>query len=170
MTPPTPPTPNTAASAAGLTRLRRWQTELLINEQNLAAAKLRIALPRDPRKSPPPAVTPGPDGGAVGRIDDLSFQVSWRIRGAILVATAHIARWDRDWSPLPPVVVEMRGGFLSGVIMPGDWVQLPKRYEPGQSLHELTNLTRNGHVEMVRKRVKRVPDDIATSLPCVADD
>ena len=151
---------NQVPLGAGMIMLRRWQAERCVEAENVAAATLRAALPADPLQSPPPALAPAPDGGIVGRVDDLRFRLSWRMLGPVLIATLTIGRWEQDGTPLPKLVVEMRGGYLKGVLMPGDWVQLPKYSDPRQPLRELANLTNGVRVEMARKRVKRIPGDL----------
>jgi len=156
--PPMPNMPNTVGNELARTRQAHLRSvDAYLDEQNAANAKLRDAL-ADPRESPPPAVTPAPDGGVVGRVDDLQLYLSRRMRGPVLIATLRIARWDRSGRPLPSMAAEMRGGCLKGEIIPGDWVQLPKNYDPSQPLRELTNLMRGEQVEMKHKRVKNLGD------------
>jgi hypothetical protein len=130
-----------------------------LDQQNAAAARLRGALPADPRKSPPIALAPAPDGGVVGRVDNLQLRLGG-LAGLTLIATVRVARWDRSVTPLPSLVVEMRGRSFKGAILPGDWVQLPKRYDANRPLRGLTNLTRSGSVELTGKRVRNANDVI----------
>jgi hypothetical protein len=99
-----------------------WQQQELkkllrsyLDQQNAAAARLRGGLPADPRKSPPIALPPAPDGGVVGRVDNVQLGLGG-FAGLTLVATLRVARWDRSVKPLPSLVVEMRGRSFKGAI------------------------------------------------------
>jgi hypothetical protein len=119
-----------------------------LEDQNAAAAELRKALPKDPLDIPPLEWGRDPDGGPVGRIENVEFRLAG-VQWHSLRATLTIARWTPTGKPKPNVVVEMRGArFTRGALIPGDWVQLPKGYEARKRLSQLANLTRGTQVEM----------------------
>jgi hypothetical protein len=153
------PTPNPQNMGFALAARASMQQTILrsirkfIDAQNATNASLRDALPIDPRESPPLAVAPAPDGGVVGRLYDVRLCLRRRFLGPVLTATLQIERWDPEGKPDPNIAAEMCGGFIEGMILPGDWVQLPKNYDSNQ-LQGLTNLTRGTQVAMKRKRVR----------------
>jgi ribosomal protein L40E len=81
--------------------------------------------------------------GVVRGVRERTEQSGYQNHKMVNIVTFRVERYDEEGHALPPIPVEMEARRFQGILSEGDWVELPGRWQPGETLHlrQVRNLT-----------------------------
>jgi hypothetical protein len=142
-------------------RPRRYDGDIAAQPPAAGDAGPRLTLGQSPRRSSTPwRQTPAGDA-VVGVVRGLRFRTEADYPYTVFpwqIWTFSVEREDEAGNRLPPVLVEMRGHTLTGLIEEGDTVVVPGTPRAGEVkvAKEVHNLTRNATARATERRASRI--------------
>jgi plastocyanin len=148
-------------AAALLKKALQLKPDFAPAKQRLAAIE-RVSLPPSPKpptvpdslSTPPPGppvltATAGPIRGQARTIQHRVEQDPWLARTSFIIWSFRVDRLDDQGNKLSPVPVEMRGRRIEGALVEGDWVEVPGKWRPGETLEtkRIRNLSTGANVK-----------------------